>query len=169
MVTAHYVGNHAADTVSVRLGWALTRFVQFGEFQNITHCETVLHEFADGSVRIGSSSVRDGGVRQKVVALNPAHWRMIEVPSWDVAKSQAWFDAPENAHLPYAWGGAIRAGLPFLPGGPGVFCNQAVGAPHLVDSSLFTPSEFACICLSFGKDITQDFFSSRQALQANSV
>jgi hypothetical protein len=169
MIISHYIGDHKKDTLYVRLGWAATRLVQFGQFQNITHCEAILKEFDDGSVLIGSSSVRDGGVRQKQVYLNPEHWILINVPSWDVSKSQAWFDAPENAHLPYSWGGAIRTGLPFLRGGRGVFCDQAVGAPHLVDSSMFTPAAFACITLSMpgSSDITKEFFDSRKLSKEN--
>ena len=166
MMTAHYIGDHRQDALSVRAGWWLTRLVQFGEFSHVTHSEAILCENLDGSVSIGSASVRDGGVRVKTTHLNPVHWLILDVPSWDVDKSVAWFSDPQNAHQKYAWGGAVRAGLPFLPGGPGVFCNQAVGAAHLRDSSLFTPSEFACICASFGRDITADFFA-RRALRAS--
>lgn len=161
MKTAHYIGDHAADDFTVRMGWALTRSVQRGQFKNVTHSEAILKELWDGSVRIGSSSVRDGGVRQKETTLNRLHWRIIDVPCWDVAKAQVWFDNPANDNQPYSWGGAAAAGLPFLPGGGGIFCNQAVGAPFLCDSSLFTPAEFACICLSFGRDVTQEFFAER--------
>lgn len=167
MIISHYIGDHKKDTLYVRLGWAATRLVQFGQFQNITHCEAILKEFDDGSVIIGSSSVRDGGVRQKKVYLNPENWILINVPSWDVNKSQDWFNV-HNGN-PYSWGGAIRAGLPFLRGGDGFFCNQSVGAPFLVDSSMFTPAAFACITLSMpgSSYITKEFFDSRKLSKEN--
>ena len=161
MKTAHYIGTHRKDKLSVRIGWALTRLVQFGPFKKVTHSEAILLEYTDGKVLLGSSSARDGGVRQKIARLNPAHWLIIDVPQWDVAKAQAWFDLPANLDQPYSWGGAARAGLPFLPGGPGVFCNQAVGAAFLHDSSLFTPAEFAAICGDFGQEVTAEFFAQR--------
>ena len=30
MIVAHFVGNHAKDTLAVRAGWSLTRLVQRG-------------------------------------------------------------------------------------------------------------------------------------------
>ena len=146
----------------MRLGWALTRLVQWGKFARVTHSEAILFEFADGSVLIASSSARDGGVREKVARLNPDHWLIIDVPGWDVQKSCAWFNA--HKELPYSWIGALKAGMPilsFLPSGNGAFCNQAVGAAHMSGSDLFTPAEFATICMSIGTDVTAEFFGAR--------
>ena len=146
----------------MRLGWALTRLVQWGKFARVTHSEAILFEFADGSVLIASSSARDGGVREKVARLNPEHWIIFEVPGWDVQKSCAWFNALKG--LPYSWIGALKAGMPilsFLPSGNGAFCNQAVGAAHMGGSDLFTPAEFATICIDIGTDATAEFFARR--------
>ena len=162
MKVAHYIGNHRKDTLSVRLGWALTRLVQWGPHKHVTHSEAILAEFADGSVLIASSSARDGGVRTKRVKLNPDHWLIIDVPGWDVQKSCAWFNA--HKELPYSWIGALKAGMPilsFLPSGNGAFCNQAVGAAHMSGSDLFTPAEFATICIDSGTDVTAEFFARR--------
>ena len=158
MLVAHFTGNHEKDTLSVRLGWWLTRLVQFGPYKHVTHSEAILQELDNGCVVIGSASVRDGGVRQKITRLNPDNWLVIDVPSWDVQKSRDWFADPANEALPYSWGGAARAGLPFLPGGKGVFCNESVGKPHMIDASQYTPSEFASICFDFGTDVTAEFF-----------
>ena len=161
MKVAHYIGNHSKDTLSVRLGWALTRLVQWGPHKHVTHSEAILAEFADGSVLIASSSAREGGVRIKRVNLNPDHWIIMDVPGWDVQKSCAWFAEPANAHRPYSWIGALKAGMPilsFLPSGNGAFCNQAVGAAHMTGSDLFTPAQFATICIDNGTDVTAGFF-----------
>lgn len=47
MKTAHYIGDHAGDTLLVRTGWALTRLVQRGDWRNVTHCEAILAERDD--------------------------------------------------------------------------------------------------------------------------
>ena len=73
MITAHYIGDHRQDALSVRAGWWLTRLVQFGEFSHVTHSEAISCENLDGSVSIGSASVRDKGVRVKTTHLNPAN------------------------------------------------------------------------------------------------
>jgi hypothetical protein len=41
MIVLDYIGNHSKDTIPVRLGWALTRLVQRGEYQRVTHTEAV--------------------------------------------------------------------------------------------------------------------------------
>lgn len=162
MKTAHYIGRHDKDTLAVQVGWKLTKLVQSGIFKDVTHSESILQELPDGSCRIGSSSARDGGVRTKQTPLTAGHWMIIDVPSWDVNLAELWYLDPKHRAAGYGWLSAIAAGLPFLPGGSGIFCNQAVGAPFLCDSRLFTPAEFACICLSFGKDVTTEFFGARR-------
>lgn len=42
MKIAHYIGDHAGDTLLVRTSWALTRLVQRGDWRNVTHCEAIL-------------------------------------------------------------------------------------------------------------------------------
>lgn len=75
MKIALYIGNHTKDNPSVRLGWWLTRLVQKGEFSDVTHVEAILAEHEDGSVTIGSASIRDGGVRTKRCTLAPEQQR----------------------------------------------------------------------------------------------
>lgn len=161
MKIAHFVGNHAADTLAVRLGWWITRLVQRGHYKAVTHCEAILAEHADGTVTIASASVRDGGVRTKRnVRLNPAHWLIVDVPQWDVQKSIDWFAF--NDCLPYDWRGAVATVLLFDHDQNGWFCNEAVGASGgLIDPQTFTPAQFAAICLTLGQDVTADFFWSR--------
>lgn len=58
MKVAHYIGSHEKDTLTVRIGWWLTRFVQKGKYKQVTHSEAILAEHEDGSVTIGSSTLR---------------------------------------------------------------------------------------------------------------
>ena len=152
MKTAHFIGDHAKDGLLARLGWALTRLVQAGTYQRITHVEAIHEEHDDGSVTIASASIRDGGcVRSKRVTLNPEHWLIIDVPQWDVNESKLWFAMHEGQRYDYRgafaifwpWAGERRAEW---------FCNEAVGASvGLVTPDRFSPAQFAAICVTVSK------------------
>jgi hypothetical protein len=158
---ALYIGTHDKDDALTRIGWAATRAVQKGKFRSVTHVEAILEEHADWSVTIGSASLRDGGVRTKTVKLNPEHWLIFDVPSWDVERSKAWF--VEHDGDKYDWRGAFVTWLPATWNRLFEwFCNDAIGASQrMVDSHIFGPSQFAAIVASFGCDVTQEFFNSR--------
>lgn len=158
MLIAHYIGNHAKDTLLVRAGWWITRLVQRGAYKAVTHVEAVHAVNADGTVTIASASLRDGGVRTKHnVRLNPAHWLIVDVPVWDVQKSIDWFAF--NDGLPYDWRGALATVLPGTQSDNGWFCNEAVGASvGTKDPQIFGPAQFAAITLSIGFDATNEFF-----------
>lgn len=160
MLTAHYIGDHASDTLAVRLGWWLTRLVQKGPYGNVTHTEAIHAEHDDGSVTIASASVRDGGVRSKRVTLNPAHWIVIDVPQWAVVESCALLKRTEG--WPYDWRGALALFLPGSQDDTASFCNEWVGTPFLKASGTFSPSQFSAICLSIGVDVTAKFFAERK-------
>jgi len=164
MKVALFVGRHDKDTLPVRLGWAATRWVQKGQLGIVTHCESIHCEYIDGSVDIASSSLRDGGVRTKNVMLTPDNWRIVDVTTWDVDQSREWFRLHDGEL--YDLRGALATILP----GKGVwnrkFCNQAVGASvGLRCPETFSPSQFAAICLTFGVDVTQEFFADRQGIK----
>lgn len=162
MKIAAFIGDHAKDDALTRIGWAGTRIVQKGSFQRVTHVEAILEEHAYGLVTIGSASLRDGGVRVKTVKLNPDHWIIIDVPSWDAQQSQRWF--ADHAGEAYDWRGAFVTWLPATWNKlKEWFCNDAVGASGgMVDPHIFGPAQFASICLSFGRDVTKEFFETRE-------
>lgn len=160
MKVAMFIGNHAGDTLLVRAGCWLTRRVQKGPYATTTHVEAIHAEHADGSVTIASSSIRDGGVRDKRVWLNPLHWRVIDVPYWDVRRSIEHLSRTRGEK--YDKRGAI-ATVFIGSQDPGQwFCNEHVGYPFLKAAATFSPSTFHAVCLSFGKDITDEFFKVRQ-------
>jgi hypothetical protein len=163
MLIAHYVGNHAQDTLSVRLGWALTRLVQKGEFGRVTHCEAILRDWGGGVADIASSSVRDGGVRIKEkVPLTAGNWVVVSVPIWLGDFSRHWFE--RHAGAPYDWRGAVATVLPGHDRSNEYFCCEAVGASvGLMTPQAFTPAQFAAICMSIGRDITAEFFNPTRA------
>ena len=162
MKVALYIGDHAKDGFLAQLGWWITRFAQRGEFQSVTHVEAILDDLKDGlidNVLIASASARDGRmVRTKRARLTPGNWRIIDVPAWDVSLSKQWFAEHDGAK--YDWLGAAATFFQFAPKPGRYFCNQAVGAPFLIDAGLFSPAEFSVICLSMpgSKDVTSSFF-----------
>lgn len=152
MKVALYIGNHTKDEPSVRLGWWLTRLVQKGQYSNVTHVEAILAEHEDGSVTIGSSTLRKeaknkkSGVRTKQTKLNPDHWIIIDVPHWDAVKAAQWFADHDGED--YDWRGAFASCMPFSWGRKNEwFCNGAVAASVDHNSpEIFGPAQFASIC-----------------------
>ena len=159
MKVALFIGDHKSDTWPVRAGWWITRKVQKGPYAKVTHCEAIHAEHADGSVTIASASLRDGGVRVKRVRLNPAHWQIVNVPFWDVARSMDFL--AETNRMPYDLRGAIATAFLGSEDRTRWFCNEWVGKPFLRASANFGPHQFAAVALSLGRDVTQEFFRSR--------
>ena len=159
MKIAHYIGNHAADTLAVRAGWWITRKVQKGAYSGTTHCEAIHAEHADGTVTIASASLRDQGVRDKHVRLNFAHWRIVDVPIWDVRQSIDLLGRTRGAK--YDLGGAIATVFIGSQNAAKWFCNEWVAHPFVRSSATFGPHQFHAVTLSIGRDVTLDFFGSR--------
>lgn len=163
MKIAHYVGDHKKDGLLTRAGWALTRLAQKGPYDYVTHCEAILHEYEDGSVEIGSASLRDGGVRMKRVTLDPDHWMIVDVPAWSAIVARKWFVA--NAGIPYDVRGAWSLFLPGSADGRRQFCNKAVGnSVGVAAAETFSPATFAAMTVTFGSVITTRFFAERSRL-----
>ena len=163
MKVALYIGNHANDSLITRAGWALTRAGQKGDFWRVTHVEAIHDEATDGTVTIASASLREGGVRTKSgVVLTPGNWLIANVPQWDVARSIEWF-AKHDGEL-YDIRGAFASAWPLQWSQPGHwFCNQAVADEFLKSAGSFGPAMFAATVMSFGSDVTKEFFGARYA------
>jgi len=142
MIVAHYIGKHEKDSIFVRLGWFLTRLTQRGRFRNVTHAEAVLEQHDDGTVTIGSSSLREGGVRMKRCTLDRSSWLLRDVKPWDATKAKQWFIQHQGE--PYDARGAVATVLPAIGGDPNKrFCHEAIGeAVGFQGAALLTCSEF---------------------------
>ena len=167
MIILGYIGNHAKDTLPVRLGWALIRLVQTGRFKRVTHTECVHAGNNYKLCTIASSSARDGGVRTKPdIALTKGNWIALDVPQWAIPPSQAWFKAFDGCG--YDWLGAAGTKLRFLCNLPysaeRFFCNEtspkALPTPYMANPQEYTPSEFFEVLVrDFGAvDVTAEFF-----------
>lgn len=152
MLTAHYIGRHTGDTLSVRAGWGVVRAVQRGPWRRATHVEAIHAVHDDGTVTIASSSLREGGVRSKRTKLTAGNWLVVDVPQWDVADSIALLDQTRGA--PYDTLGAVATVLPLRQRAEQWFCTEWVAAPYLRASGLFGPAQLAAITLSLGTDVT---------------
>jgi len=159
MKIAFYIGDHAADSWGVRIGNYLTRLAQKGEYDQATHCEAIHTEYPDGSVVIASATTREGGVRFKTVRLHPESWRIVDVPMWNVLKSVELLSI--TAGQPYDWRGALATVLPGHHKSGQWFCNEWVGAPYIKAPETFQTAQFMAICMSLGKEVTQEFFQAR--------
>lgn len=173
---AFYTGDHAGDGLAARLGVAIIRWAQKGAaFADASHCEQILAIHGDGTVDIGSATLRrehpvtgKNGVRVKRhVALNPAHWRVYWCP-----QSGAMFD-PDTAHGVLArqdgkrydlWGAVASAVLRVRQQANRWFCSEIVLAcVGLQDAWQFTPARAEAVVASYGQDITTEFFKARTA------
>jgi hypothetical protein len=147
MIVLGYVGNHSNDTFLVRAGWAITRLVQRGEFEKVTHVEACFGFSETGCAHIGSSSLRDDGVRTKHVFLTNNHWAAIDVPVWDADKSLAFIKAQSGGK--YDTRGALATVLLGAQDGARWFCNEIVGASvGLVSPEIYGPAQFMAIAAS---------------------
>lgn len=150
---ALYIGDHKEDSWDVRLGWFMTRLVQWVSlilrfkpttYAKVTHTECILAEHPDGSVDIASASIRDGFcVRtKKNVFLVPGNWIIRDKPEWDVERARDWF-IEHDGEL-YDWRGAAVCWLPVLWSmAKRWFCNQACGEAVGVKNPRSMPAEFA--------------------------
>lgn len=164
MKAAFYIGDHAGDTPLVRAGWWITRAFQKGDvFKDCTHCEAILEEHADGTVDIGSASLRDGAqVRTKChVRLTPGNWLIADVPSWSRERSADWF-IKHNGD-PYDLLGAVASPFPVVwQGRKGRFCSEALAeSAGMYSPWVWGPALLATAAFSFGRDVTEDFFRDR--------
>lgn len=127
------------------------RFVSWWTSGPYSHCEAVIElgHGASGTVLCLSSSWMDKGVRPKVMALDPAHWDIIDVPSVDVTGVLRWFNDHDKDD--YDLPGLLSTSLPIRHGRRRWFCSEAVGAAiGLKEPWRFDPNSFARICEALG-------------------
>ena len=164
MKLAFYIGDHAGDTWTVRAGARITRRVQKGPYAVFTHVEAIHEEHVNGTVVIASASLRDGGVRSKRVRLNPLHWRIVDVPAWDVAQSIDLLETTRGAL--YDLQGAIATAFLGHEDSARWFCNEWVAHPYLCSAANFGPHQLGAIALTLGKEVTKEFFDNQEFLLA---
>lgn len=159
MLIACYIGDHAKDDILTRIGWTGTRIVQKGLYAQVTHTEAILAVHADGTVDIGSATLRENRVRVKEhVRLNPRHWLIADVPQWDVDAAHDWF--MEHYGERYDIRGAFASWTPIMWQRDNQwFCSESIAAAvGMKTPSLYGPSLLADVAFSQGRDVTAEFF-----------
>ena len=162
MLVLGYIGEGAHDSLIVKLARAVTRWVQKGSvYSNVTHVESLLAGTCSNA-RIGSSSLRDKGVRVKNnVELNKNHWIVLDVPLFSAEHAETWHTI--NNGKVYDLAGAISTILWLLKQEPEEFiCVEAVAIPQgIIDSHQMTTAEFMALCHSLpgSRVVTKEFFS----------
>lgn len=169
---AFYTGDHAGDGLAARLGVAIIRWAQKGaQFADTSHCEQILARHPDGSVDIGSATLRrehpvtgNNGVRVKRrVMLNAAHWRVYwcsqQGKLFDPDMARAVLDRQDGKRYDLV-GAVASAVLRLRHAVARWFCSEIVMAcAGFIDGWLFTPARAEAVVASYGEDITNVFFS----------
>ena len=111
----------------------LNRLICWWTRSPYSHCELVIN----GTCY--SSSIRDGGVRGKAMALPSASWDLIDLPWADPQQAQSWFD--RHAGERYGWLDLLTGQLLGMRrDGRGVFCSEACAAAlGLPDATRHSP------------------------------
>ena len=142
MLVAHYIGKK-------RL---FNKLVQWWDLGPISHTEAILAVNADGSCLCASSSFLDGGVRQKMIRLDPAHWILTDTPIWNANRAAHWF-APRYG-CRYDVRGIIGHVLPVGQSKTKWYCNEAIGAAvGVLEPWRYRPNGFLGVALAAGGKI----------------
>lgn len=120
------------------------RLVSWWTRSPYSHCELVVGHLNAGAL-CWSSSYQDGGVRLKVIQLNPAHWDIVDLQltPGQADAAQQWFRAHEGQG--YDLAGLVGCVLrPYRQQQNKWYCNEAVGAAvGLAEPWRFDPGSFA--------------------------
>lgn len=111
-----------------------------------SHCEVILTQRADGMALCGTSSFLDGGVRTKLITLDPNHWDILDVPCVKYSVVTQWFEA--NKGKPYDIMGLVRFLIGPLPADRGkYFCSEAIATAIGVNEGWrFDPNTLYQLC-----------------------
>lgn len=116
-----------------------------------SHCEIVLWRLSDGRAVCGSAANLDGGVRRKIIDLDPAHWDVVDIPWANQSAALTWFAEHEGERYDMAglFGFVWRRG----DGDRGRwYCSEACAAALGFDEPWrFCPNTLAAVIRSMGR------------------
>ena len=127
-------------------GTLFNRLIRWWTNSAYSHCELVINGMCY------SSSIRDGGVRGKAMALPADKWDLIDLPWADADTCQEWFN--EHAHDKYGFTDLILCQLlGARRDHRGVFCSEACAkALGLRNSTRMSPQALLDDCLDINKN-----------------
>lgn len=116
-----------------------------------SHCELVLWRLADGRAVCGSSANLDGGVRRKIIDLDPERWDVIDLPWLKQGPVLDWF----MQHDGEAYDTLGLFGFVWRRGDGDRdrwYCSEACAAAMGFDESWrFDPNTLAAVVRSMGR------------------
>lgn len=144
----------AALRIAFRVGdrRLLARVTHLWDRTDVSHCEVSVSRTQAGADLCLSASWLDGGVRCKAIALDPAKWRIYELPTaFSEARARAWFAV--HAGQGYDWLGLFGFLFRPLKGfRRRQFCSEACAAMLGVDEPWrFTPRQLECLAAAIGQ------------------
>lgn len=124
----------------------LNRLICWWTGSQYSHCELVIHGVCF------SSSVRDGGVRGKCMALPAGSWDVIPIPWADADSVTQWFADHERDR--YGWLDLLTGQLLGMQRDyRGVFCSEACAkALGLRNATRMSPQGLLDACLDINKN-----------------
>lgn len=121
---------YLASYKSTRPGWlgVVNRAIRLCTNSVYSHSEVCVGNPFEGAVHCLSSTSADGGVRVKLMQLNPAKWDI--VPLQGVGEPAVWEFFARHQGEPYELDGAFRTVLPFVgrPHPHKWFCSEVCAA-----------------------------------------
>ena len=119
-------------------------FIRWWTGSPYSHCELIIN----GTCY--SSSVRDGGVRGKTMALPSDKWDIIDLPWADAGAAQEWFN--RHAGERYGWHDLLLCQLLGMRrDARGAFCSEACAAAlGLPDPTGYSPASLRDLCRYIG-------------------
>lgn len=140
---ALYKGHREGKSLAAlkaRFGDWITRKITRGKY---SHCEIAVDCF-NGSFECYSSSIRDGGVRKKVMPLPSEKWDLVELPASMLLTLKSTFRDLEGRH--YDWTGALGTILKIRQNPEKWFCSEFCAAVMgLPDGWRFSPNDLAAV------------------------
>lgn len=118
-----------------------SRAIQWWTNSIYSHCELIV-----GGVCYSSSAI-DGGVRAKVIRMEPDKWDFVELPWADTAAVQSYFELTD--HHKYGWAGLITSHLFNLNRAEvsAQFCSQwCAAALGLPNPASYSPATLEALC-----------------------
>jgi len=128
------------------------RAIRLFTWSRFSHVELVTDGPLRASNAVISASKRDGGVREKVIAWNPAHWVFVELPDSATVPPGPYIMTKYYAGRAYDTWGAVATVFRFArPHASKWFCSELMAhSLNFEDAERYTPGAFYVALMGMG-------------------
>ena len=120
-------------------GLLYDKLIRWWTNSEYSHVELIIEELGKGFYLCGSSSLRDDGVREKVIYLNNSRWDILEIPVKDENYAKEWFRV--NYGKKYDLLGQLNVISPYPQSTNKYWCSEAIAAAlKIQDPHRYAPS-----------------------------